>query len=128
MKMTAWGALALCVTGCGPMLSTMTPAAVTPRGSFRGAGGFGAEIATGPVLDAIDSVETLAELGLRLVDCGVLPYYLHQLDRVAGAAHFEVPESRGRELVQELRETLPGYAVPRYVSERAGERSKTVLL
>lgn len=60
MKMTAWGALALCVTGCGPMLSTMTPAAVTPRGSFRGAGGFGAEIATGPVLDAIDSVETLA--------------------------------------------------------------------
>lgn len=75
-----------------------------------------------------DSVETLSALGLRLVECGVLPYYLHQLDRVAGGAHFEVPESRGRELVQALRDTLPGYAVPRYVSERAGERSKTVLL
>jgi L-lysine 2,3-aminomutase len=54
-----------------------------------------------------------------------MPYYLHQLDRVAGAAHFEVPESVGRELIDELRRRLPGYAVPQYVRETAGELHKT---
>jgi L-lysine 2,3-aminomutase len=49
------------------------------------------------------------------------------LDRVAGAAHFEVPEPRGIELIEQLRAQLPGYAVPRYVRETPGERSKTVL-
>lgn len=75
-----------------------------------------------------DSVEALEDLSLRLVDLGVLPYYLHQLDRVAGAAHFEVSIARGRELVQALRDRLPGYAVPRYVIEQAGEPAKSVLL
>ncbi len=74
-----------------------------------------------------DSVVTLDALSRRLVDIGVMPYYLHQLDRVAGAAHFEVPETEGRRLAAALRERLPGYAVPRYVREIAGERSKTPL-
>jgi EF-P beta-lysylation protein EpmB len=74
-----------------------------------------------------DDVETLAELSERLLDLGALPYYLHQLDRVAGALHFEVPIARGLELVAALRARLPGYAVPRYVQERAGEPSKTIL-
>jgi len=56
-----------------------------------------------------------------------MPYYLHQLDRVAGAAHFEVPVERGRELIGRLRARLPGYAVPRYVREEAGAASKVVL-
>ena len=60
----------------------------------------------------------------RLADLGVQPYYLHQLDPVAGAAHFHVDEARGRELVAELRRRLPGYAVPRYVREVAGEPHK----
>jgi L-lysine 2,3-aminomutase len=75
-----------------------------------------------------DSADALAELSLRLIDCRVTPYYLHQLDRVAGAAHFEVPVERGREIVCELRSRLPGYAVPRYVREEPGEPAKTVLL
>lgn len=75
-----------------------------------------------------DSVQALQELCETLVDHGVLPYYLHQLDRVAGAAHFEVPVERGKQLITELRQSLPGYAVPRYVQEQAGEASKTVLL
>lgn len=75
-----------------------------------------------------DSVETLAELSRRLVNLRVLPYYLHQLDRVAGAAHFEVPASVGRTLVNELEARLPGYAVPRYVQELPGATSKTRLL
>jgi L-lysine 2,3-aminomutase len=63
----------------------------------------------------------------RLVDLRVTPYYLHQLDPVAGAAHFEVPIAVGRQLIQQMRSRLPGYAVPRYVQEIPGEASKTVL-
>jgi len=71
-----------------------------------------------------DDVDVLAELCERLVNLGVLPYYLHQLDRVRGAAHFEVDESVGRALIRSLRERLPGYAVPRYVREVAREGYK----
>jgi EF-P beta-lysylation protein EpmB len=74
-----------------------------------------------------DSADALAELCERLVDLRVMPYYLHQLDRVAGAAHFEVPVPEGRRLMAQLRRRLPGYAVPRYVQERAGAGHKTVL-
>jgi EF-P beta-lysylation protein EpmB len=74
-----------------------------------------------------DSADTLAGLCERLIELRVSPYYLHQLDRVAGAAHFEVPESRGLELMQELRRRLPGYAVPRYVRETPGAPNKEIL-
>ncbi|HVJ30515.1 MAG TPA: EF-P beta-lysylation protein EpmB [Gammaproteobacteria bacterium] len=74
-----------------------------------------------------DDAETLAALSERLFACGVLPYYLHLLDRVAGAAHFDVDEARGKELVAALRARLPGYLVPRLVREIPGELSKTVL-
>jgi KamA family protein len=74
-----------------------------------------------------DRVEVLAELFERLVNLRVMPYYLHQLDRVTGAAHFEVPEQVGIELVHQLRARLPGYAVPRYARDAAGEPSKRVL-
>jgi len=72
-----------------------------------------------------DDADTLAALSERLFDCGVLPYYLHALDPVAGAAHFDVPERRGVELVGELRARLPGYLVPRFVRELPGKLSKT---
>jgi EF-P beta-lysylation protein EpmB len=74
-----------------------------------------------------DSVDALAELSARLFDCGVVPYYLHQLDRVAGAAHFAVDDARAHELVAELRGRLSGYLVPRLVREIAGEPAKTPL-
>jgi EF-P beta-lysylation protein EpmB len=74
-----------------------------------------------------DDVEVLAGLFGRLVDLRVMPYYLHQLDRVAGAAHFEVPVARGRELIRQLRARLPGYAVPRYVRDTPGAAHKEVL-
>lgn len=74
-----------------------------------------------------DNVEALAELSMRLFDCGVVPYYLHQLDRVAGAAHFAVDDTRALELVERLRGRLSGYLVPRLVREIAGERAKTAL-
>jgi EF-P beta-lysylation protein EpmB len=72
-----------------------------------------------------DDADALAELSERLFACGVLPYYLHQLDRVRGTAHFEVPDARARELVDALRARLPGYLVPRLVRELPGEGAKT---
>jgi KamA family protein len=78
--------------------------------------------------DVNDSVDALAELCERLVNLGVLPYYLHQLDRVAGAQHFEVDESQGMHLVSELAKRLPGFAVPKYVVEISGEASKSPIL
>jgi L-lysine 2,3-aminomutase len=74
-----------------------------------------------------DSVAAQESLSERLVALGVVPYYLHQLDRVAGAAHFEVPIEQGRQIIAELRTRLPGYMVPRYVQEVPGEASKTIL-
>jgi EF-P beta-lysylation protein EpmB len=74
-----------------------------------------------------DRADILTELSRRLSEAGVMPYYLHQLDRVAGAGHFEVSPVRGRQLVAELRRHLPGYLVPRYVREVAGAPHKVVL-
>ncbi|MCP4506301.1 MAG: KamA family radical SAM protein, partial [Fuerstiella sp.] len=74
-----------------------------------------------------DSAEALELLCRRLIGVGVMPYYLHQLDRVQGAAHFEVTDTRARELMNEIRNRLPGYAVPQLVRETPGESSKTPL-
>ena len=71
-----------------------------------------------------DNADSLCALSERLFACGILPYYLHQLDRVAGAAHFEVTEKQALTLLQELRRRLPGYLVPRLVSEQAGATYK----
>lgn len=75
-----------------------------------------------------DHVSTLKELCEKLAAHGIIPYYLHQLDRVQGAAHFEVSEEEGRALIAELTKLMSGYAVPKYVKEEAGEPSKTGLL
>lgn len=71
-----------------------------------------------------DSVGAIEELSTRLFNCGVLPYYLHLLDRVAGAAHFEVNEDRALEIMESLRARLPGYLVPKLVREVEGAPSK----
>lgn len=74
-----------------------------------------------------DDAEVLAVLSERLFAAGVLPYYLHQLDRVQGAAHFEVDDARALALVDAVRARLPGYLVPRLVREVAGDASKRPL-
>jgi L-lysine 2,3-aminomutase len=74
-----------------------------------------------------DDLGVLTALSERLTAIGVAPYYLHQLDRVAGAAHFTVPDQRARELVSALQTTLPGYLVPRLVREEPGAPGKTPL-
>jgi EF-P beta-lysylation protein EpmB len=74
-----------------------------------------------------DSVDALAQLSERGFEAGVLPYYLHQLDRVQGAAHFEVPDATARQLHAALSARLPGYLVPRLVREIPGEAGKSPL-
>jgi EF-P beta-lysylation protein EpmB len=74
-----------------------------------------------------DDLDTLKKLSSDLVEHGVLPYYLHQLDKVQGAAHFEVPIATGKALIQALTSCSSGYAVPKYVQEIAGKESKTPL-
>lgn len=74
-----------------------------------------------------DSVQALTELSWRLLEFGVVPYYLHQLDRVTGSHHFEVEQARGLALIEQLRNSLPGYAVPRYAVEVPGCSSKQIL-
>ncbi len=71
-----------------------------------------------------DNVDALASLGETLFACGVLPYYLHQLDRVQGTAHFEVADQAALDLIDALRARLPGYLIPRLVRETAGAASK----
>jgi len=77
--------------------------------------------------DVNDSVATLASLSERLFAAGVMPYYLHQMDRVKGAAHFEVSVERAREIMNGLRATLPGYLLPRLVQEIPGMSGKMPL-
>lgn len=74
-----------------------------------------------------DSVDALAGLSERSFAAGVLPYYLHQLDRVAGVAHFEVDDARALSLHAALRARLSGYLVPRLVREIPGDTGKRPL-
>ncbi len=75
-----------------------------------------------------DDAAILAELSEALFAAKVQPYYLHALDRVRGAAHFEVPEPRMRAIMSELAARVPGYLTPRLVREEPGAAAKTALL
>jgi len=74
-----------------------------------------------------DSTQALATLSERLFELGILPYYLHMLDPVKGAAHFAVDDVQAQDIMEGLRETLPGYLVPKLVREVAGRASKMPL-
>lgn len=74
-----------------------------------------------------DSVEQLAALSYRLLDARVMPYYLHVLDKVKGAHHFDLPTTSIDQIYTELLARLPGYLVPKLVREIAGEKNKTPL-
>jgi L-lysine 2,3-aminomutase len=77
--------------------------------------------------DINDKAATLVHLSERLFAAGVLPYYLHQLDRVQGAAHFKVDRITAQKLIAEVSAFLPGYLVPRLVQEIPGMPGKTPL-
>ena len=74
-----------------------------------------------------DNAQTLADLSRALFDAGIMPYYLHVLDKVQGAAHFMVPDSEAREIMKSLMSLVSGYMVPKLTREIGGEPSKTLL-
>jgi len=77
--------------------------------------------------DVNDHVQILADLSESLFASGVLPYYLHVLDKVEGAAHFDLDLPVAQQLHTDLAKILPGYLLPRLVCETPGEQSKTLL-
>lgn len=72
-----------------------------------------------------DTAETLIRLSEQLVEAGIQPYYLHLLDRVSGASHFEVDATAAKKLIVAMRRQAPGYLVPALVRDDIGELSKT---
>jgi EF-P beta-lysylation protein EpmB len=76
-----------------------------------------------------DDVSTLQRLCESLIDAGIIPYNLNQLDRVQGAAHFEVPLEKGVSIIHELRKLLPGYGMFSFVADLSSDPlSKTTLV
>jgi len=71
-----------------------------------------------------DNGDTLCELSEKLFELGVLPYYLHLLDRASGVGHFEVAETDAKRLLSHMQQRLPGYLVPKLVKEQAGAAYK----
>lgn len=71
-----------------------------------------------------DDGDTLCRLSEQLFAFGILPYYLHLLDRASGTGHFAVDENRAGQIIRQLRQQLPGYLVPRLVREQAGAAYK----
>lgn len=74
-----------------------------------------------------DDANILADLSRALFEAGALPYYLHVLDHVRGAAHFDVPEERARLIAGQLAAQMPGYLVPRLAREIYGAPAKVTL-
>lgn len=74
-----------------------------------------------------DNVNVLAQLSNKLFDIGILPYYIHLLDKVQGAAHFLVDDKSAKLIMKQLAEEVSGYLVPKLAREIGGEKSKQVL-
>lgn len=71
-----------------------------------------------------DNAEVLCALSEKLFAQGVIPYYLHLLDKATGTGHFEVPETEALALIKQVQAALPGYLVPKLIREQAGSLAK----
>ncbi len=74
-----------------------------------------------------DDAEILYDLSEKLFAAGILPYYLHQLDKAKGVGHFEVHDADAKIIIKKVQEALPGYLVPKLVRETAGDQSKQII-
>lgn len=75
-----------------------------------------------------DDAATLAALSQALFNYGVMPYYLHVLDKVKGAAHFDLPLAKAQAIYTDLQRLVPGYLLPKLAKEEPGKQSKTLLM
>ena len=112
---------------CDDALRIAPAALVQAADDYAQASGYPVQVQWTLLAGVNDDILTLQSLSEALHAHGVLPYYLHQLDRVQGAAHFSVPDARAIALHRELVSALPGYLVPKLVRETAGEPNKSPL-
>ncbi len=75
-----------------------------------------------------DDFDVQLKLHQKLIDHAIIPYYLHQLDKIEQGAHFEVPTFKGLEIIEYLKANLPGYGVSKYVQEIPQKPSKTTIM
>lgn len=75
-----------------------------------------------------DDADTLIKLSENLFSNGILPYYIHLLDKVEGCAHFDIERERAERIYREMTEQLPGYLVPKWVSTQPGAKAKVSLI
>jgi EF-P beta-lysylation protein EpmB len=75
-----------------------------------------------------DQIFTMKDLLEKLSNHGIIPYYLHQLDRAQGTSHFETSEDVGTNMIKQLTKEMPGYSIPKFVKEIAGMPSKTPIM
>ncbi|CZH61283.1 EF-P beta-lysylation protein EpmB [Legionella pneumophila serogroup 1] len=75
-----------------------------------------------------DDAGILSKLSHALFDYGIMPYYLHLLDKVKGSAHFDMPLPRAQSIYHQLQSLVPGYLLPRLAREEPGRSSKTLLI
>ena len=75
--------------------------------------------------DINDNIVVLSKLSEKLFNYHILPYYLHVLDKVKGATHFDIETDKIYQLQQQLLAELPGFLVPKIVKEEANQASKT---
>jgi EF-P beta-lysylation protein EpmB len=74
-----------------------------------------------------DDLNTLKSLNELLISSGIVPYYIHQLDKVKGSKHFEVSKNKGKKLIKDLQESISGYICPKYVQDIYHKKSKTLI-
>ncbi len=77
--------------------------------------------------DVNDSAQAHIDLNKKIFDCGALPYYIHMLDKIAGAHHYDVSEAKAQQIMQDINKALPGYLVPKLVREVPGAGAKEML-
>ena len=75
-----------------------------------------------------DSSQALINLSEKLFDAGIMPYYLHLLDPVQGASHFDIPVDKALKIFSHIQAELPGFLLPKLVQEKAGETSKSLII
>ncbi|MGZ8184859.1 MAG: EF-P beta-lysylation protein EpmB, partial [Methylobacter sp.] len=75
-----------------------------------------------------DNAAALCDLSEKLFTHGIIPYYLHLLDKASGTGHFDVTEAEALMLIKQVQDTLPGYLVPKLVKEQRGAASKQYIL
>ena len=104
----------------------LTPAALTACTRLVD-GGFPVMNQTVLMRGINDEPATLEQLFRGLVRARVKPYYLHQMDPVAGSAHLRTPLATGIAIMEALQGRVSGIALPKLIVDTPGGMGKVPL-